>query len=885
LIIVNASLGQTTNNAECQSIRRNFDNGQFLSIEQRNEAKSVPKFSWPLNSYVKAENFIKSGEPEQAIQLLEKEMTGLFPFRFPATNGYEIYFYYYKLLGDAYSADDNPVEAIDAYRSALSPVPYATITNSPIPYAKCLHNLAKQFMKIYRWADAEEVLKSALQLAQNDRLNADYFWVKTVRFSLLGNNDSASKFAEKCVEFAPDYNWAAWHKLAHSKYASGKRVEAIDAWLDGLDAFQLALPIVDAPKYLNRALPYWKSATDGQIIRYYEILQKLVLANPPTKSNNEVISRLLMEKLKLEKLFPKLLPEIETSTLLEQANKQKKAFKTDENNFLASTNINWDIPNYFLVGNSIEKLINKALYFESKNETEKVRKLYKTVLSKIKENPTNEMILVQGYSPEFFALAHLGFWYAEQEDAKEGMREKALDYERVAEGLVVSNYEDFGFAYCPEEFYRLLMSKGGMAKRSGLPDECFSAWRYASEISPESVDPKQCLLKHEADLARLDSNIEEVSLKMADFFQLPLERPWYKYWHDQAYLYWQLNNMNLWKESETPTKKAIDTMLEGFEIGIFDFSCNYNEFCNANFRQLEDLDLFKDILWHEKAGEFEEIQYIKLYKLIGQFGLTIPARTTETDVLANVLKWQKYFSSVERDYPIVLKIDCNALKWKSKQKVYIWFDFMKIPVKLEFVESENEMIEKELVNKMLGNKNNLVNIIGKNICINEKTIDLWTGLVDIPPGTFLIKYILLKSSEKNDSNKWKKFFISGIPELQVLNCKTDCDFSSTIVFQCSAKNICVSNCIYIVGNQPELGNWQPNKIKMYDDGTHGDKIANDETWSLKISFPSGIDKIEYKFTNSGIQGTWNGEEFSGNKRIIQVETTNILYICSTFGFK
>ncbi len=194
--------------------------------------QSTPKFSWPLNSYVKAEDFIESGEPEQAIQLLEKEMSGLFPFRFPATNGYEIYFYYYKLLGNAYSAADKPVEAIDAYRSALSPVHYFTITNSPISYAKGLYGLGKQFMKIGRLTDAETTFTYILKICKNKLVEAEIYYCKCLQQKELQRFKLVEEYSEDSLKINSfdNVNDISLFKLA-LKYNDSKMNKKTFNWL------------------------------------------------------------------------------------------------------------------------------------------------------------------------------------------------------------------------------------------------------------------------------------------------------------------------------------------------------------------------------------------------------------------------------------------------------------------------------------------------------------------------------------------------------------------------------------------------------------------------------------------------------------------------------
>ncbi len=81
-----------------------------------------------------------------------------------------------------------------------------------------------------------------------------------------------------------------------------------------------------------------------------------------------------------------------------------------------------------------------------------------------------------------------------------------------------------------------------------------------------------------------------------------------------------------------------------------------------------------------------------------------------------------------------------------------------------------------------------------------------------------------------------------------------------------------------------LGNWVPNKVQMFDDGSHGDGVASDGIYTFAFDAPhwpavaapdgAGV-RIAYKFTY-GAQGQgWTGaEEFPGNQRILELDDRN-----------
>ncbi|MDD8018976.1 MAG: carbohydrate-binding module family 20 domain-containing protein [Bacteroidota bacterium] len=96
--------------------------------------------------------------------------------------------------------------------------------------------------------------------------------------------------------------------------------------------------------------------------------------------------------------------------------------------------------------------------------------------------------------------------------------------------------------------------------------------------------------------------------------------------------------------------------------------------------------------------------------------------------------------------------------------------------------------------------------------------------------------------------------------------------SVTVVFKCDARNIFVRRGVYITGSHELLGNWTPNTIRMYDDKTEGDEVANDQIYTLVLQLPTGI-TLEYKYTNSGPHGVWEGDEIPGKNRKLIIDGT------------
>jgi hypothetical protein len=106
-----------------------------------------------------------------------------------------------------------------------------------------------------------------------------------------------------------------------------------------------------------------------------------------------------------------------------------------------------------------------------------------------------------------------------------------------------------------------------------------------------------------------------------------------------------------------------------------------------------------------------------------------------------------------------------------------------------------------------------------------------------------------------------------------------------VVFTCDARAQQVTKAIYIVGNLPAMGAWQPNTVMMRDDGSGGDAKAGDGIWTFVAEVPLKTE-VQYKYTNSGTAGQWTpGEEFAARNRTLMIPSATPAprVITDTFG--
>jgi alpha-amylase/alpha-mannosidase (GH57 family) len=96
------------------------------------------------------------------------------------------------------------------------------------------------------------------------------------------------------------------------------------------------------------------------------------------------------------------------------------------------------------------------------------------------------------------------------------------------------------------------------------------------------------------------------------------------------------------------------------------------------------------------------------------------------------------------------------------------------------------------------------------------------------------------------------------------------DEMQTVILECDAHAVAVPGAIFVAGNQPQIGSWSPNAVRLNDAGTAGDAKAGDGIWTITVQLPVGRE-VQYKYTNSGTPGQWvPGEEFPTRNRSITI---------------
>ncbi len=810
-------------------------------LESVPATNSITPFSWPLPSYIEAQNLFSSGNPERAIQLLQEEMSGIFPFGFSATNGYKIYFYYYKLLGDAYSKADKPVGAIDAYRLALAPVPYSTITNSPIPYAKCLYGLGKQFMEINRCGDAEDVMIGALNLSSNNFLLSDLYLCRAIRAYNAADIKQMEINAEKSINTKPDYNWKAYHYAALSHFANQDYVNAAETWLAGVNAFISGVPIEHFTEFLDISQPYWKIFDDNDIKELYDLFQSIIIVNSLSSNNCNVISRVINEKIKLEETFPEKFESEEISKKIFNNNFFIDDEFEEKNKWTRNENLAITFSTRLFKTNQYENLINSALIFEKNKNYNSALKLYERIFTS-SDMRLNSDVRVENYTPVFFAI--IKFVTIHEENKRTINRDRPML--RVlcekAEKMIMKNQTENGIYTAPEYFYNFLLAR---VKLENELEKQIKTLHWARDIYPESSKTAYIDFIDELQQKQI-KKIDDLKEIINGVDSLPLLKP-------RIYVYKQIEYMiqKCIKYFKKVKPKEIQDLIfevqfNGLKKSIFDINVGEEDGVPyANSKAFNNP--YKQLKIQYDNGRLTSEQNKKLFDFVRKNVLTIPATYKHINLIRKSLEEIQYFNIFKRTNDIELIILCNSSAWLNPNEIYLKLDYLPNAIKM--------------------------------IKINEQS-NLWRTVVNVPAKIENISFNFYKTInpklEKIDWNYKVLVRDEGDGKMEV-SAFVPRDYTQELNIECDLNNSDVYDAPYLIYVNIGNSTTAADKVKMRDDGKNGDREAGDNIYSYKISILPEMLMTSYVFIYDDSEGkhqTVNNEyKVQSDKRQI----TNTIY--------
>ena len=237
----------------------------------------------------------------------------------------------------------------------------------------------------------------------------------------------------------------------------------------------------------------------------------------------------------------------------------------------------------------------------------------------------------------------------------------------------------------------------------------------------------------------------------------------------------------------------------------------------------------------------------QLFNFVRSFAVTIPATYKYTKLIRESLEEINYFNMFKRTNNIELTILCDASSWKNPENVYVKFDFLQNTIKMKKI---------------------------------NKQSNIWQVVVELPKEAQNISFNFYKTEDISNSKvDWKyKVFArdEGDGKMRV-EATVPRDYTQELIIECDLNNSDIYSVPYLIYASIGYSNTQKDKIKMRDDGKEGDRQANDNIYTCRISIPPEILLTTYAFVYSDQSGqhksVHNNYKITSNKRL----STNTVY--------
>jgi len=463
----------------------------------------------------------------------------------------------------------------------------------------------------------------------------------------------------------------------------------------------------------------------------------------------------------------------------------------------------------------------------------------------------NSRALINGHKPEYYVLARY-------------IMLRGLDRKRNRDGM---------YTYCTnavavlasagkvegglEELYNILLVKARLEMQSREYEKARDSYSWAADISPNAAVPRIGELYCTAVVLPKDREPEGIKCAFDEIFALPMPRPIWRTWN--AYAYWlpflaqPTNNLTLDRADEQVRAVIFDAL----ETCIFDLTDSIEYPDNlAHQRSINNLPFFSRLNDAAKSGNSLNARELRrLYRLFGRFGLITPARQDRVFMLKQIIASRDLLRLIlEREKSIEAIVQCPAPEGNNEDDVYLVCNVRGSPFKMRGKRGFLALFE------FLG----LLKDPRANAGGPERRPVL-TAEVVVPPETVVFEYRCVSGRDPGslvpDEIRLKKQAVFDMGGGKMLVEDTIKSWAPvTVLFECDARLRKLDGPVFIVGDVAPLGNWRPNTVRLYDDGSHGDEKANDRIWSLALMFPPSIDAFRYMYTDNGAPDTWEGRE-------------------------
>ena len=218
---------------------------------------------------------------------------------------------------------------VDAYRTLKNAEGLRPVTVPPAPqdyhYWQWFLATGDACMELTRLQDAAWYFR---QVRQNVSTNDGHYWKATVSLAAAlnrqGRLNEAAALYDEVIQTRPDQPAEVWKDYVELLFDAGYFDEGVEAILVGAEEHGLSERQAEMDFFAQRACKYWSFFSDEQVVRWYDLLGRLLDRTPLVRNTEDFLAYLINTRKILEKACPELvgLGRNELAALQERAERE-----------------------------------------------------------------------------------------------------------------------------------------------------------------------------------------------------------------------------------------------------------------------------------------------------------------------------------------------------------------------------------------------------------------------------------------------------------------------------------------------------------------------------------------------------------------------------------
>gem|GEM_PF-4639878 len=685
----------------------------------------------------------------------------------------------------------------------------ATNADDRVSIAKALWRLGRILYECDRYADAAMTAACALQCASNAQVAADYHIAYASQALLLEDLDTIEHHAREAAALAPDYRWEPYHFLAMVNAARGQREAAIQYWLDALHSFSVAPRPEQAQAFLDAVSPYLRLFAGDDVKRLHRLLGDVAAAMPLNTNTIGLVTRLLCERIKCAYVYPEWCVDRAHPTIGEA--RPPAEWQSAHEWIAVTTRPPCQSVRSYSVTSACEAAVVAGLTAERHGDASTAVRHYSAVLAM----PENQRrgTFVNGYTAEWFVWYRLAAM--EQHLATRTPQTRARAARALENAVRCMHREQQGMMRAPEHAAHLSLLRMEHLLRAGNIDASMDALAHALALAPngQRMETARRVLEQMRETSALTNTAEAVS-RVAALFDVPRLMPAF-----EAY------RRLLAVKSRGARTPCAGQLMTALERALCDKpACGIAAWRNQTQAYMPLNEAVMRLLTMRREGALDQELNERLDRWLAGHALTIPAEPEYAQLVTYAVAMAR--ENVARgDGPCAVVFYCDVSAWQTTR------------VEVAYLRTSWEA---GVVRMRLADKGEYPAWFGADG-------NVWTARVAAPRGVSRIEWNVYPTYAHACATPAALPFSQSVQfhhtnEL-ALYTGVRRDIAMTVVAECELHRTDTESP-HMIGTLDDWGGGQ-RAVALFDDGTHGDRVAGDPIFSRAARLAPHVDTAAF----------------------------------------